>query len=290
MMMEIIDFLKIILRGISQVMFQNNPITGLLFLIGIFYNSWIMGIGVLVGVFTSTITAFILNYKKKDIHDGLYGFNGTLVGAALLFFFEINILLIFLVILGSILSSVIMNYMHNKKLSPYTFPFVLSTWILIILIKYFDLIPQQTQELVKATNLNIMSSLSMGFGQVMFQVSIITGVIFFIAILINSRISAVYAFIGSLIGMLLALGLSFPLNLVNIGIFGFNGVLCGIAFADNKKSSLFYAAISIVISVFIIYGMITFDLVALTAPFVFATWITLALRKSLNQKMVLRQK
>ena len=285
--MRITDFLKIILRGISQVMLQNNAVTGLLFLIGIFYNSWIMGLGALIGVFTSTITSFILNYKKKDVYDGLYGFNGTLTGIALFSLFKINILLISFVILGSILSSIIMNFMHKRKLFPYTFPFVLSTWVLIILIKALNLIPIQAQELIKMTNLNITSSLSMGFGQVMFQASIVTGFIFLIAILINSRVSAVYALIGSLTGMLVAFGFSFPLNLINLGIFGFNGVLCGIAFADKKKSSIFYAIISIIISVFIIYGMISFNLVALTAPFVFATWITLALRRTLSQKIKL---
>lgn len=283
--MKVIDFLKIILRGVSQVMLQNNIITGLLFLIGIFYNSWLMGIGALIGVLTSTITAFALNYKKKDIHEGLYGFNGTLVGIALLFFFKINLFLIAFIILGSILSSIIMNFMHTRKLSPYTFPFVLSTWILIIIIKIFNLIPQQNQELVNAINLNIISSLSMGFGQVMFQASIITGLIFFAGILINSGRSAIYAFIGSLIGMLISFVLSFQLSLINIGIFGFNAVLCGIAFGDKKKFSLFYAMISIIISVFIIYGMITFNWVALTSPFVFAAWITLGIRRIVSQNL-----
>ena len=266
-------------------MLQNNAITGLLFLIGIFYNSAIMGFGVLIGVFASTIIAFILKYKKKGIEDGLYGFNGALVGIALTFFFKVDFLLIILIIFGSILSSLIMNFMHNRKLSPYTFPFVLSTWFLIILIRHYALIPQKTQKLVEVANLNAISSLSMGFGQVMLQPSIISGITFLIAILINSRISAIYAVIGSFIGMVIALLFSFPINLVNIGIFGFNAVLCGIAFADNKKHSLFYAVISIIISIFIIYGMVILNFIALTAPFVFATWITLALRKIVSKKI-----
>lgn len=81
--MKIINLLKIILKGISQVMLQNNAMTGLLFLAGIFYHSWLAGLGALIGVLTSTITAFVLNYKKVDIYHGLYGFNGTLVGIAL---------------------------------------------------------------------------------------------------------------------------------------------------------------------------------------------------------------
>ena len=283
--MDIINFLKIILKGISQIMLQNNAITGFLFLIGIFYNSPIMGFGALIGVFASTIIAFILKYKKKDIEDGLYGFNGALVGIALTFFFNVNFLFNNFIILGSILSSLVMNFMHKRKLSPYTFPFVLSTWFLIILIRYYDLVPQKIQTLIEVANLNFVSSLSMGFGQVMFQANIITGIIFLIAILINSKISAIYAFIGSFIGMITAILFSFQLNLINLGIFGFNAVLCGIAFADNKKYSLVYAVISIIISIFIIYGMITLNWIALTAPFVFATWITLALRKVVSQKI-----
>ena len=282
-MVWVIDFLKILLRGISQVMLQNNALTGFLFLIGIFYNSWLMGVGVIIGVVTSTITAVILNYRKKDVYDGFYGFNGALVGAGLLFFFEANILLISLIIFGAVLSSIIMNFMHKRKLYPYTFPFVLSTWLVIILIKIFNLAPQKIQELSEVINLDIVSALSMGFGQVMFQASIITGIIFLIGILISSRISAIYAFIGSFIGMLVAFVFSFPLNLVNIGIFGFNGVLCGIAFAKKRISSLVYAIVSIIISVFIIYGMIAFNVIALTAPFVFATWMVLALRRIMNK-------
>ena len=282
---RMIELSKIILRGISQVMLLNNPLTGFLFLVGIFYNSWMMGIGALIGVFTGTITALALDYRDKDVKDGLYGFNGALAGVALFFFFKADILLIPLVIAGSFLSSIIMNHMIKRKLSPYTFPFVLSTWALIILIKLLDLVPEQAQGLFKAVNLDMISALSMGFGQVMFQASIITGIIFFIAILINSRMSAIYAFIGSFIGMLLALGLSFPLNLVNMGIFGFNGVLCGIAFADNKRYSWLYVIISIIASVLIIYGMTNLNIIALTAPFVFAAWITLALRKMISQNL-----
>ncbi|MCK4590026.1 MAG: urea transporter [Nanoarchaeota archaeon] len=272
-------FIRTILRGFSQVMLQNNALTGLLFLLGIFYNSWLLAIGALIAVLTGTFTAFVLKYKNKDILNGQYGFNAVLVGIALLFFFEVNVLLIALLILGSILSVLIMNYMTRKKIPAYTFPFVLSTWIVIIFIKILNLIPFQTQELIQTTNLNILSSLSMGFGQVMFQANIITGIIFLLAILVNSRITTLYALLGSLVGMLTAIILSFPLNLINLGIFGFNGVLCGIAFANKKVSSLIYAFISIILSVLIIYTFVTFNFIALTAPFVFATWITLGIRK-----------
>src|SRR3989344_4530073 len=267
------NFTKSIFRGIGQVMLQKNAITGLLFLIGIFYASWLMGIGALMGVFVGTITALILKYEEKDILNGLYGFNGTLVGIALLFFFKPTILLFLLLIIAVIVSTIVMHFMYKNNLSPYTFPFVITTWVFIFLIKILNF-----------TNIDIFSGISLGFSQVMFQASIITGILFFIAILINSRIAAFYALLGSTIGLLTVL-LFFPssINLINLGIFGFNGVLCGIAFSDKKWIYSIFAIISIILSVGIVYGFITLNLIALTAPFVFASWITMFAKNKIQK-------
>ncbi|HSC56482.1 MAG TPA: urea transporter, partial [Nitrospira sp.] len=47
-------FLDWVLRGIGQVVFQNNPVSGAVILAGIFYNSWIYGIACLFGTIIST--------------------------------------------------------------------------------------------------------------------------------------------------------------------------------------------------------------------------------------------
>lgn len=82
------QFIQVILRGVGQVMFQNNSYSGALFLVGIFYNSWLLGLAALIGTLTSTFAALLLNYSKKDIQNGLYGFNGALTGIAAWYFFE----------------------------------------------------------------------------------------------------------------------------------------------------------------------------------------------------------
>ena len=278
------NFTKSIFRGIGQVMLQKNAITGLLFLIGIFYASWLMGIGALMGVFVGTITALILKYEEKDILNGIYGFNGTLVGIALLFFFKPTILLFLLLIIAVIVSTIVMHFMYKNNLSPYTFPFVITTWVFIFLIKILNITPAAISGVLNFTNIDIFSGISLGFSQVMFQASIITGILFFIAILINSRIAAIYALVGSTIGLLTGL-LFFPssINLINLGIFGFNGVLCGIAFSDKKWIYSIFAIISIILSVGIVYGFITLNLIALTAPFVFASWITMFAKNKIQK-------
>lgn len=57
-MVFIHNLLLILGRGIGQVMFQNNALSGLLMLIGIFLNSWQMGMLAVCGNIISTLTAY----------------------------------------------------------------------------------------------------------------------------------------------------------------------------------------------------------------------------------------
>ena len=70
-------------RGVGQVMFQNNALSGLLMLAGILLNSWQMALLAIAGNVVSTLTACLSGYSREDIRNGLYGFNGTLVGIAI---------------------------------------------------------------------------------------------------------------------------------------------------------------------------------------------------------------
>jgi len=270
-----------LLRGMGQIMLQDNALTGALFLLGILVNSWQMFLAALLGVASGTAAAYLLKYGKKEIAHGLYGFNAALVGVGLLFFFQPGIPLIILIIAGSALSTLIMNFMNTRKMPPYTFPFILSTWIIIALAGATGIIPPQPPSPSASLSLDILSALSMGFSQVMFQANILTGVIFLAAILVNSRTNAIYALLGSLIGMIAALALSFPLSLTSIGIYGYNGVLCGAAFAGSKKHAPALAMAATALSVLLTYLLPLAGIPALTAPFVFATWAMLPLGKKL---------
>src|SRR3990170_6805520 len=109
--MTVKHFAEIVFRGISQIFLLNNVITGILFLAGAFYNSWIIGIGAIIGVLTGTFTALLLKYNRDDINQGLYGYNGALVGLATIYFFGFNVSAIIALFFGAVLSSIIMNFM-----------------------------------------------------------------------------------------------------------------------------------------------------------------------------------
>ena len=64
-------------RGIGQVMFQNNALSGGLMLLGIAFNSWQLAVLSVLGTVVSTLTASLSGYDKEDIRNGLYGFNDS---------------------------------------------------------------------------------------------------------------------------------------------------------------------------------------------------------------------
>lgn len=80
--------LSTLLKGIGQIMLQENSLTGLLFLIGIFYGSIIMGLAALLAAICGTVTAYLLKYDKTEITQGLYGFSAALVGVAAMLFLK----------------------------------------------------------------------------------------------------------------------------------------------------------------------------------------------------------
>ncbi len=283
--MAIRNFAEIIFRGISQIFLLNNVITGILFLAGAFYNSWLIGIGGVIGVLTGTFTALLLKYKSDDINQGLYGYNGALVGLATVYFFGLHIPSVIALFFGAVLSSIIMHFMIKRTFPPFTAPFIISTWIVMAIILTLHIIPLQSAQLSNTDNLEIIPALSRGIGQVMFQENIFTGIILFVGILVCSRISALYALLGTGIGVVVAFMCSFPLSMINVGLFGFNGVLCGIALSGKKWHHVILAIASIVVSVFIMFGMSRLGIITLTAPFVMSTWLILLLSNAMRYRL-----
>jgi urea transporter len=90
------------LRGVGQVMFMNNPITGefifnltminiepgLFILVGLFVGSVWGGICGVLGLVVSTGTAQLLKLNESAIRGGLFGYNGILLGLAFSVFLQ----------------------------------------------------------------------------------------------------------------------------------------------------------------------------------------------------------
>lgn len=132
-----LHFIDINLRGAGQVIFQNNPLTGLFFLAAIIWGAIAGGqidiaIGAVVALVIATVTARLLNADEASLNQGLFGFNGVLVGAAVPTFLANGAAMWFILLVGAAVSTVVMlaisKIMKTWEVPALTFPFVLTTW------------------------------------------------------------------------------------------------------------------------------------------------------------------
>lgn len=291
-------FLDSVLRGIGQVMLQNNSYAGLLFLVGIFYNSVLFGFAALVGAAASTATAALLGIARSSVRAGLFGFNGSLVAIALLYFLEPDLLAWSYVVLAAACTTVVMaallNLLSTWRIPALTAPFVLITTLFVLACARFgrlnstDVLP--TAGLPKAATVEgivtfstVIEGIFNGVAQVFFQGNAMTGVFFVAGLLVSSRPAGVAAVLGSFVGLLVAWGMGAAEPAIRAGAFGFNSVLTAIALGGGifvlNAASLAYGALAVVATA-IVFAAISaalepIGMPALTSPFVLVVWLFL---------------
>ncbi len=270
------------LKGVGQIMLQNNQWTGLLFLAGIFYDSLITGTAAVLAVVIGTLTAKILKYDEDEINMGLYGFSATLVGVALVFYFETTPLIWIAIVIGSALATILQHFFISRKIPAFTFPFIVITWICLYLFNnIFHFMSPTVHETVKdlADFQDDLTLTAHGFGEVIFQGSIIAGILFFIAVYIESPIAALYGMLGCIAAATIAHYFHSPTDNIHIGLFSFNSVLCAITFSGTKKIDGIYVLLAVTLAVLIEELMLTYKCPVLTFPFVGASWLVLLVKK-----------
>ena len=82
----LLEFVDVVLRGYGQVTFINNPLAGALIMIASFINNAYYGVFGLLGIVSSTLTAYLFDFPRGAITSGIYGYNGYLVGTAVVLF------------------------------------------------------------------------------------------------------------------------------------------------------------------------------------------------------------
>ena len=268
--------IKTLLLGFSQVFLLQSPLSGVLILAGLFCNSWQLALLALLGCLVSRAVASLWRDTKSEIADGLYGFNGTLVGIAIGVYWEISWLSILLLVIGAALSTWVARvFRRHAQLPGLTAPFIIAVWALLLVSL---LAPQEVGLLDSATQLEEglplwrMLGVALGdsVGQVMFQANVLTGVLFFLAIAWESRRKALYALLGALVPMLVIPFV--PEAVWREGLLGYNAVLCAIYWAGSGERRLLYALLSVVLSVLLELLALYAGLIPLTAPFVLSVW------------------
>jgi urea transporter len=304
-------FLDVNLRGIGQVMFQDNPLSGALFLVGIAWASYVSGapeivIGGIVAVVVATLTAEWLHVDQAAQGAGLYGYNAVLIGLAIMTFLGPGPLRFIYVILGGAVSVVVMlgtaSAVKPWGVSALTFPFVITTWLLLLAAHSFAgfesvLQPPgdiRTLEPVVAGPLqpaDFMQGILHSISQVFLKGSGVAALFLLAGLAVNSLPAAAFALGGAILAVVTAHLFSAESDLVTGGLLGFSPVLTAIAigtvFAQPSPRVAAYAALGVIFTVIaqaaLNVALTPLAIPALTAPFVLVSWMFALPRESLER-------
>jgi urea transporter len=281
---------RAVFRGVGQVFFQENALTGALFVLGIAFSSPLMALGAVIGAVLGWGTARVLKFDESETTGGIYGFNSTLVGIATLFFFQPGVVTFLLLAVGCIAAAPVTWAARRYVPFPtYTAPFIVVTWVLFFLGQALGL-----PRVEPGGTLDVGGSfgaIAHGISQVMFQASIWTALFFLVGIAISDWRHATLVLVGSIVGMLVA---SYPATFAVraldpeslaertlrentvLGLYGYNATLAAVALFLSRRS-LIWPLLGMLLSVPLTEFVPLLGLPALTAPFVLATWLVLGL-------------
>ena len=287
-------FLLSNLRGAGQVLFANNPVAGLLILVALFIQSgWLLGMA-LLGLVASTLTSQLLGLDETARRNGLYGYNGLLIGAAFATFGVVSdaplqplswgLFTLAFAALSTWLMAVVGPWWDRNLAAPLlTLPFALVTYLAIVILEN---VPQDLLVFsldgrmdpagaVGWTDL-AWSNLS-GFGEIFLVDQPFSGLLILLALLLYSPTGAAVGLLGGTIGSYIASGFGAAPQAIASGLWGYNAILTAMAlggtfFAPNKRS-LALAVVSVVLTVLLTVWLrpLVSPMPILTLPFIVVT-------------------
>ncbi|XP_023063394.1 urea transporter 1 isoform X2 [Piliocolobus tephrosceles] len=217
----VLQFIDWILRGISQVVFVNNPISGILILVGLlFQNPWWALTGWL-GTVVSTLMALLLSQDRGD------------------YFWWLLLPVCAMSMTCPIFSSALNAILSKWDLPVFTLPFNMALSMYLSATGHYNpffpgklVTPVTTAPNISWSDLSaleLLKSIPVGVGQIYGCDNLWTGGIFLGAILLSSPLMCLHAAIGSLLGTAAGLSLSAPFEDIYSGLWGFNSSLACIA-------------------------------------------------------------
>lgn len=280
---------RALLSGFSQVFLQNDPGCGLLILLGIAVGAPELLGGALLGALTGTLTAQRRGYASADIEQGLYGYNGVLLGMLISMQFQWSASVPLLIIVSAGLSSLIlapwMARMRTRQWLPaFTFPFVALSWLLLELATplQLQLQPSAALESQQLDLINSLAAMARGLGQVLFIERPLSGLCLLLGLFVADTRAAVWGLVGSACGLGFALYQGWEQHSALAGLYGYNAVLAAIAVSQVNRR-IWLPLLAIIIALGLQPGFSSLGLPELTMPFILACWLISASQRLIKQ-------
>ena len=291
--------IKTTLVWIGQIFLQDNGCSGLLITIGMFFSHWTLGVTCFLGALIGTLTAKALKAKDADIEFGLYGFNASLAYMCVMFTFATNDahatlnganpLLWVLGAVAAVIATVIMHVFVTKGWTAFTFPFVVTCWVLCWAFAKYNVLglEQTTPALPDYTGtVDAITTPFYGWAEVNFGANFLTGVFIFLGLAISSPSVAMWGTAAATLGGLFAhYVLGIDANVLANGLYSFSPILVACAFVTKSgvsRADFVYIVVGILLAVLVHYGVSQF-MATYTIGFIVATWIMEAVQKAVNK-------
>lgn len=297
--------IKTTLVGIGQIFLQDNGWSGLLITIGMFFSHWTLGVTCFLGALIGTLTAKALKAKDADIEFGLYGFNASLAYMCVMFTFATNDahatlnganpLLWVLGAVAAVIATVIMHVFVTKGWTAFTFPFVVTCWVLCWGFSTFGILglEQTTPALPDYTGtVDAITTPFYGWAEVNFGANFLTGVFIFLGLAISSPSVAMWGTAAATLGGLFAhYVLGIDANVLANGLYSFSPILVACAFVTKSgvsRADFVYIVVGVLLAVLIHNGVGSIvingkNMATYTIGFIVATWIMEAVQKAVNK-------
>ena len=291
--------IKTTLVGIGQIFLQDNGWSGLLITIGMFFSHWTLGVTCFLGSLIGVLTAKALKAKDGDIEFGLYGFNASLAYMCVMFTFATNDahatlnganpILWVLGAVAAVIATVIMHVFVTKGWTAFTFPFVVTCWVLCWAFAKYNVLglEQTTPALPDYTGtVDAITTPFYGWAEVNFGANFLTGVFIFLGLAISSPSVAMWGTAAATLGGLFAhYVLGIDANVLANGIYSFSPILVACAFVTKSgvsRADFIYIVVGVLLAVLIHYGVNQF-MATYTIGFIVATWIMEAVQRAVNK-------
>lgn len=292
-------------------MFQNNPLSGLLFLLALTWGSFSGGmphvvIGGILALVSATATGLWLRADKEALASGALGYNGVLTGLALTYFLGPGLVTLAYATVGGIVTTFVMlgpvNADKPWRVVAHTYPFILTTWIFLLATQGFHAIPAATPQVelppidaslpYSQQIWDFFSALLHSISQIYFKENALSALLIVAGLAAGSLAAAVFAVMGACLAVLTAHLGGIESELISSGVQGFSPVLTAIAFGTvfyqgiNPRVCVL-AGVATVVTVIAQSALHTLldplSLPTLSAPFDLVAWMFFLNRKHIDK-------
>lgn len=259
------------LRGYGQVIFMPHSAVGAALLLAVAMNAPKMALGAVLGGLIASIAGWFVG-TLEDYSDGLFGFNGALIGIATVMFFEPTTAIWYWIAIMAAFSAWLMAQARRHRLTIMTAPFISITLLAFVVLPLREQ-SEQGMQLI-AHHQPLFSGLTAGVGQMAFQSSILSAAVIVLALLAIKWQVALVAIAGSAAGVLVAQLAAVPDDIIASGVMSFNTALSAAAVYQlfEQRPPIFISIAAVLLSAVLTLVAYWLGLVVLTSPFVLSIW------------------